>query len=247
MVSIKSATEIAKLREGGQILAGALEAAKDAIEPGVTTKSLEEVVVKYLADHQSEPSFKNFRGYPAGACVCLNEEIVHGIPGPRKIKKGDLVSVDVGVRYKGLYTDAAFTVPVGKIDARRQELVAVTKEALDKAIATIKPGSHLGDIGHAVESLAGEHNLAVIRDLVGHGVGHRVHEEPQIPNFGEAGQGLELKAGMVLALEPMLALGGHEVSCLEDGWTFVTADGELAAHFEHTLVVTENGVEILTG
>jgi len=234
------------MREGGRILAGALAAAKEAVAAGMTTKDLEQVVVSSLKQKQAEASFKNFRGYPASACVCLNEEVVHGIPGSRKIKKGDLVSVDLGVRYKGLYTDAAFTKIVGKTDPRCEELVAVTKESLLAAIDTIKPGSHLGDIGATVEKKAKDHNFGVVRDLVGHGVGHHVHEDPQIPNFGRPGAGMKIEEGMTLALEPMLTLGDWQVRCLDDDWTFVTADGKPAAHFEHTIAVTSSGAEILT-
>lgn len=227
-------------------MAGALAVAKEAVTAGMTTKDLEQLVVSYLQQKQAEASFKNFRGFPASACVCLNEEIVHGIPGPRKLKKGDLVSVDVGVRYKGLYTDAAFTKIVGKADSRLGELVGTTKGALLAAIDTIKPGSRLGDIGATIEEKAKDHKFGVVRDLVGHGVGHHVHEDPQIPNFGRFGAGMKIEEGMTLALEPMLTLGDWQIRCLDDDWTFVTADGKPAAHFEHTIAVTKSGAEILT-
>ncbi len=246
MVSIKSKAEISKIREGGQILAEALDLARNKAKPGVVTKDLEAFVVDFLQKKDAEPSFKNFQGYPGSICVCLNEEIVHGIPDKRRIRTGDLVSVDIGVRYKNLYTDAAFTKIVGRGDAEKKKLVSRTEAALARAIEVIKQGATLGDIGAAVQEVAEHNKLGIVRELVGHGVGHRVHEDPQIPNFGNVGEGLVLEEGMVLALEPMLTLGRHEVECLDDGWTFVTKDKSLAAHSEHTVVVTKNGSEILT-
>lgn len=246
MVSIKTKAEIDLMRKGGRILGGALAAAKDFIKPGISTKEIEEVVMKFLNSKQAEPSFLNFRGYPAAACVSVNEEVVHGIPGSRKLRSDDIVSVDVGVRYKGLYTDAAFTQAVSTCSPEVAELVKITKESLAAGIAEIAPGKHLGDIGAAISAKAAQYDFAVIRDLVGHGVGHGVHEDPQVPNFGERGKGLELKEGMALALEPMLALGTYEVKCLDDGWTFVTADKKMSAHFEHTVAINSEGAEILT-
>jgi methionyl aminopeptidase len=246
MVSIKSDSEIAKMRAGGRILAGALDLGKQKICPGITTAELENEVANYVVARGGELSFHNFRGYPARVCVSLNEEVVHGIPGSRKVKKGDIVSIDVGVRYKGMYTDGAFTKIVGPAKPEVEKLVNTTAQALMSGIAVIAPGATLGDIGATISAVAAPKKLAVIRDLVGHGVGYRVHEDPQIPNWGEAGRGLKLEAGMTLALEPMLALGSFEVNCLDDGWTFVTADGQPAAHFEHTVAVTKTGFEILT-
>ncbi len=234
------------MRAGGQILAEVLNLAAGRIKPGIKTKELEVFVEQELAKRGAEPSFKNFQGYPAALCVSLNEQVVHGIPGSRVIKKGDLISLDLGVRYKGMYTDAAFSQLVVKGPPHAQKLISTTENALAAAIEAVKAGRTLGDIGAAVESTAREQGFDVIRDLVGHGVGHRVHEEPQIPNFGSAGEGLKLKEGMTLAIEPMLTMGQPEVKCLPDGWTFVTADGALNAHFEHTVVVTAEGCEILT-
>lgn len=243
---IKTTDEIAKMRAGGQILAEVLNLAAGRIKPGIKTKELEIFVEQELAKRGAEPSFKNFQGYPAALCVSLNEQVVHGIPGNRVIKKGDLISLDLGVRYKGMYTDAAFSQLVTKGSKHAQKLIETTEQALAAAIQAVKVGSTLGDIGSAVERTAREQGFNVIRDLVGHGVGHRVHEEPQIPNFGTAGEGMKLKEGMTLAIEPMLTMGAPEVKCLPDGWTFVTADGALNAHFEHTIVVTKEGCEVLT-
>lgn len=246
LTSIKKKSEIEKMRKGGQILASALDLAKAEIEPGLRTKKLEKMIVNFLHKQGAEPSFLNFQGYPAGACVSLNDEIVHGIPGKHKINKGDLVSVDVGVRYQNLYTDAAFTVAVGEVEPRHEELLRITKQSLYDAISVVKPGARLGDIGATISGLAESNGFGVVRDLVGHGVGYSVHEDPQIPNFGVAGQGLILQEGMTLALEPMLTDGSSDVRCLDDDWTFVTADGSMSAHFEHTIVVTDSGAEIIT-
>lgn len=243
---IKTTEEIAKMRAGGRILAEVLNLAADKIKPGLKTKELEVFVEQELAKRGAEPSFKNFQGYPAALCVSLNNQIVHGIPGNRIIKKGDLISLDLGVRYKGMYTDAAFSQLVVKGPANIRKLIDTTEKALAVAIQEVKPGNTLGDIGAAVESTARAEGFNVIRDLVGHGVGHRVHEEPQIPNFGSAGKGLKLQAGMTLAIEPMLTTGDPAVKCLPDGWTFVSADGAPNAHFEHTVAVTADGCEILT-
>lgn len=234
------------MRAGGQILAEVLNLAAGRIKPGLKTKELEIFVEQELAKRGAEPSFKNFQGYPAALCVSLNDQVVHGIPSNRIIKKGDLISLDLGVRYKGMYTDAAFSQLVAKGTSAVRKLVDTTEQALAAAISEVKAGNTLGDIGSAVEHTAREQGFNVIRDLVGHGVGHRVHEEPQIPNFGSAGEGLKLKEGMTLAIEPMLTMGQPEVKCLPDGWTFVTADGALNAHFEHTVLVTAEGCEVLT-
>ncbi len=234
------------MRAGGRILAEVLNLAAGRIKPGIKTKELEIFVEQELAKRGAEPSFKNFQGYPAALCVSLNDQIVHGIPGNRLIKKGDLISLDLGVRYKGLYTDAALSQLVVRGPGSVQKLIDTTEKSLAAAIQQVKPGNTLGDIGAAVERVADEQGYSVIRDLVGHGVGHRVHEEPQIPNFGTPGKGIKLKEGMTLAIEPMLALGQPEVKCLPDGWTFVSADGRLNAHFEHTVAVTADGCEVLT-
>lgn len=243
---IKTNQEIVKMRAGGRILAEVLDLAADRIKPGIKTQDLEDFVEQELARRGAEPAFKNFQGYPASLCVSLNDQIVHGIPGNRLIKKGDLISLDLGVRYQGMYTDAAMSQLVTKGSRDAQELIDTTAQALDVAIAFVKAGNTLGDIGAAIEGQARAKRLNVIRDLVGHGVGHRVHEEPQIPNFGQPGQGLKLKPGMTLAIEPMLTSGNSEIKCLSDGWTYVTADGSLSAHFEHTVLVTTTGYEILT-
>jgi methionyl aminopeptidase len=243
---IKTKAEIAKMRAGGQILGEVLHLTRAKVCPGISTRALEVFVEGELSRRGAEPSFKNFRGYPASLCVSINEEVVHGIPGKRLVKKGDIVSLDLGVRYKGLYTDAALSLLVSPSTQQAKELVGATERALEAAIAAVAAGKTLGEVGAAVEKVAKTHSLAVVRDLVGHGVGHRVHEEPQIPNYGQAGKGLKLKEGMTLALEPMLTTGRPEVKCLPDGWTFVTVDGSLAAHFEHTVAVTAGGCEVLT-
>lgn len=246
MIDIKTAAEIAQIRAGGQRLALIMTELKKATVPGITTKELDDLAVKLAQKHQAAPSFRGYQGFPANLCVSVNEELVHGLPGERVIKEGDIVGLDFGLLYRGFYTDMAVTVGIGKISRPAKKLLAVTAKSLQLGIAQVKPGNHIGDISAAVQKQAEAKGFGVVRNLTGHGVGRKVHEPPQIPNFGKPGDGPELKVGMVLALEPMLSAGKHETALADDGWTFKIKDGSLSAHFEHTVVVTEEGSEVLT-
>lgn len=254
MVYIKTSEEIALMREGGKILAQILIDLGEAVKPGIKTIELDRLAESLVFKYGAEASFKGYEpsfnsdngGYPASVCVSVNEEVVHGIPGNRILKEGDIVSLDMGVLHKGYYTDAAITVGAGKISLVAQKLIDTTKRSLELGIAEVKAGGHLGDIGFAVQSYAEKNGFSVVRDLVGHGVGKYIHEAPEIPNYGKRGKGLKLEEGMTLALEPMVNIGRPEVRVLSDSWTFVTSDRSLSAHFEHTIAITENGVEVLT-
>lgn len=246
MITIKKPEEIKKLAQGGKLLANILKKASKACKPGASLLDLEKLIDQWIEEAGAEPSFKNYQGYPSSVCISVNEEVVHCAPHDYKIKEGDLVSLDCGLVYKGLYTDMAVTVPVGMISLQADKLVKVTKKALAIGIDQAKPGNKVGDIGAAIQKYVEEQGLSVVRQLVGHGVGYKVHEEPRIPNFGKAGTGVELKEGMVLALEPMVNLGGPDVVFEEDGWRVTTADKSLSAHFEKTIVVTKKGPKILT-
>lgn len=250
---IKTAEEIEKLKVGGQILARILSQTAERARPGVSTSKLEEFVREEIQKAGAEPAFLGYGGgrgvkpYPAALCVSINDEVVHCIPNKKRIlKDGELVSLDLGVKYEGLFTDAATTVAIGKVSPDAEKLLSATREALEEGIKQVRPGNHIGDIAAAVEAVGKRENLGVIRDLVGHGVGHAVHEEPSVPNFGRAGTMEELKPGMVLAIEPMFTLGGYKINFLDDGWSVVTADNSLAAHFEATVAVTEDGHIVLT-
>ncbi|MFH1207398.1 MAG: type I methionyl aminopeptidase [Patescibacteria group bacterium] len=247
MIRIKNAEDIAKLAEGGKRLARVLHHVASEVRPGVSTAELDESAERLIVKLGGQPSFKGFNDYPAATCISINEGVVHGIPSSKRIiKSGDVVGVDIGMKYQGLFTDMAATVPAGKISAEAKKLIEVTKKSLDKAIALVKPGVPIGDIGHAVQQYAESFGFSVVKSLVGHGVGYAVHEEPRIPNFGKRGQGIRLSAGMVIALEPMVNIGGDEVVTLSDGWTIVTSDGSCSAHFEHTIAVTDTGCLVLT-
>lgn len=253
MISIKSAEEIKILREGGRILASILNRVKEKVKPGIATIELDELAEKLIRQAGGEPSFKNYKTkgdrilFPASLCVSVNDEIVHGIPSQEKIlREGDIVSLDLGLKYKNLYTDMAITAAVGKISREAEKIIKVAKEALEKGIKEAREGNRIGDIGFAIQSYTEKKGFNVVRDLVGHGVGYRPHEEPEVPNFGRPKAGEQLKTGMVLALEPMATAGGWEIVLDGDNWTWKTADGFLSAHFEHTIVVTKKGGEILT-
>ncbi|MCX7970805.1 MAG: type I methionyl aminopeptidase [Negativicutes bacterium] len=247
MIEIKTGREIALMAEAGQLVAATLAMLRQHLAAGITTGELDELAEQFIRQRGGEPSFKGLRGYPASICVSVNEEVVHGIPGRRKIAEGDLVSIDLGVRMNGFHGDAAITVAVGRVSRQDRELLQVTEQCLLKAIDEARPGRRLGDIGHAVQSWAERHGFSVVRSLVGHGIGRDLHEEPQVPNFGRPGTGAELKPGMTLAIEPMINAGTHKVSILRDNWTVVTADRRRSAHFEHTVAVTENDPLVLTG
>jgi methionyl aminopeptidase len=213
----------------------------------VSTKEIDAEVEALILARGATPAFKGYRGYPATVCTSINEEVVHGIPSPkRKLKEGDIIGLDLGCIVEGYYGDCAITLPVGAVPPRVQELIDVTRESLDKAIVQCRAGNRIGDISHTVQMHCESHGFGVVRSFVGHGIGRALHEEPQVPNFGDAGRGPALKAGMVLAIEPMVTMGSYEVQVLEDGWTAVTTDGSMAAHFEDTIAITEDGPEVLT-
>ncbi|MEK7582153.1 MAG: type I methionyl aminopeptidase [Patescibacteria group bacterium] len=252
MITIKSKQEWTVLREGGKRLAVILRQVAANVRPGITTLVLDQLAEKLIRETGDEPAFLRYQPwgaqypYPASLCVSVNNEVVHGIPDTTILKEGDIVSLDFGVRHRGLITDAAVTVPVGKIDARTQKLIDITKEALDVGIKAVRPGGFVGDIGKAIEKYVAPHKFGIVKKLGGHGVGYEVHEEPYIPNFKTKGNGPKLKPGMVIALEPMLNAGTDDVYLDKDGYTFKTADGKKSAHFEHTVLITEDSAEILT-
>lgn len=243
---LKSPAEIEVMREAGRITASALRVVGEAVVPGVTTAQLDEIAAEHIRKEGGKPAFLGYRGFPATLCVSVNDEVVHGIPGKRRLREGDIVSVDCGVIVDGYYGDAAMTFPVGQVSDEARRLMDVTRDALDAAIARCRPGMRLGDVGNAVQTVVERAGFSVVREYVGHGIGRSMHEEPQVPNFGRAGTGVTLKPGTVLAIEPMVNAGGYAVRSLDDGWTVVTADGSLSAHFEHTVAITEDGPSILT-
>lgn len=232
--------------ESGQITGGALAEAEKAIRPGMTTNELNAVVEKYILAHGARPSFKNYNGFPAAACISVNEVIVHGIPGSRVLKEGDIVSVDVGSYYKGYHSDAARTFPVGVISKEAQQLIDVTRQSFFEGIRYAEPGLRIGDIGHHIQTYCESFGYGVVRELVGHGVGRALHEAPDVPNYGKEGHGIRLAEGMCIAIEPMITQGSYHINILRDGWTTVTADGKLAAHYENTVAITANGPRLLT-
>jgi methionyl aminopeptidase len=247
MVICKSPAELDKMHRAGLIVWGALEEMRKRVRPGISTKELDEFAEAYTAQHRAKPAFKGYRGYPGSVCTSINQEVVHGIPSPsRKVKEGDILSMDFGVELEGYFADAALTVPVGKIVAEREKLLRVTRESLEKAIDKVRPGNRLGDISAAVQQWVERNGYSVVREFVGHGIGTKMHEDPQLPNYGTPGQGARLQEGMVLAIEPMVNSGGPAVKVLDDEWTAVTADGSDSAHFEHTVAVTAKGPWILT-
>jgi methionyl aminopeptidase len=247
MIVLKSAREIERMRAAGQILADVKERLKALVRSGISTHEIDADVEAFIVSRGAQSAFKGYRGFPATVCTSINEEVVHGIPSPkRKLRDGDIIGLDLGCIVDGYYADCAITLPVGRVPTRVQELLDVTRESLDKAIVQCRVGNRLGDISCAVQSHCESHGFAVVRAFVGHGIGKQLHEEPQVPNFGEPARGLVLKAGMVLAIEPMITMGSYDVRVLEDRWTAVTVDGSLAAHFEDTIAITANGPDVLT-
>lgn len=246
MISIKSEYEIELLKKAGEIVGNTHNYLKQFVKPGITTKELDKLAHDFIIKSGATPSFLNLYGFPASVCISINEEVVHGIPSNRKLKDGDIVSIDIGACYKGYHGDSAWTYPVGNISGSKQRLLELTEKSLFEGLNAIKEGAHVGDIGYAIEAFAKEHHLGVIRELVGHGVGSKVHEEPDVPNYGKKNTGPILKAGMVIAVEPMLNLGTRQVFMLDDDWTIVTGDDKPSAHFEHTVLVTKDGYTILT-
>lgn len=246
MMILKSSWEIDLMRKSGRIVAEALDRLTRLAEPGITTLELDRFAEEYILKRGGKPAFKGYRGYPYTLCASVNEQVVHALPSRRKLMEGDIISLDLGAIVDGYYGDAAVTVPVGLVSEEARRLMAVTQDALWRAIEAARPGNRLSDVSHAVQSAVEAQRFSVVRLFVGHGIGRSLHEEPQIPNFGPPGQGPLLKPGLVLAIEPMVNAGGPEVTILEDQWTAVTCDRSLSAHFEHTVALTEEGVEILT-
>ena len=246
MINIKTPREIELMRVAGEIVGKTHNYLTSYIKPGVTTEQLNSLAYDFILKHDATPSFLNYGGYPASICTSINEEVVHGIPSNRKLKNGDIIGIDIGACYKGYHGDSAWTYPVGTISTEKEYLLEHTKNSLFEGLSKIKPGNRLGDVCSAIGTYAKEHNLGIVRELVGHGVGAKLHEDPEIPNYGIAGTGPILKEGMVLAIEPMLNLGSDDVVMLDDDWTIVTEDESDSAHFEHTIVITKDGYEILT-
>jgi len=247
VIEIKTPAEIESMRKASRLVAEVLSLLKARVKPGVSTAELDSFAEKRVREAGAVPAFLGYRGYPATLCVSINEEIVHGIPSPKRIiREGDIVSLDMGAVCDGFYGDAALTVAAGRISDGARRLMDVTKVSLDKALSAVKAGARLGDVSHAVEKYAVENGMSVVREFTGHGIGRHLHEEPSIPNYGKPGTGPLLKAGMTLAIEPMLCLGRAEVVVKNDGWTAVSADGSLSAHYEHTIAVTEEGCDVLS-
>ena len=246
MVILKSPKEIEKITTSNRIVAEILKTLESEVVPGVTTMQLNDLSERLAGEHQAVPAFKGYRGYPFSLCTSVNHVVVHGFPNDTPLEEGDIVSLDFGILYDGYYGDAAITVAVGKISAPAMKLMHVTRESLYKGIEKAVPDGRLSDISHAVQTHVEAHGYSVVRKFVGHGIGSKLHEDPQIPNFGKAGTGVRLKPGMTLAVEPMVNEKGYEVRILDDGWTAVTEDGALSAHFEHTIAITENGPVILS-
>jgi len=245
-IILKSPQEIEAMRRSNRIVAEILEEIKSVAKPGVTTGELNERAEELLAQRKARSAFKGYNGYPAVLCTSVNEEVVHGIPSDRVLREGDILSLDFGAIYEDYYGDAAITLAIGRTSAEAERLMRVTEEALYLAIDRARPENRLQDISAAIQGHVESHGFSVVRDFVGHGIGQHLHEKPQVPNFGEAGRGVRLKPGMTLAIEPMINAGGHEVMVLQDGWTAVTKDRSLSAHFEHSVAVTENGPYILS-
>jgi len=246
MIELKSEKEIALMERAGCLVAELLAHLSAMVRPGMRTKELDEASLSYLQQHGGLPAFLGYRGFPASVCISVNEEVVHGIPGERKLREGDLVSIDAGAIVEGYYADAALTVGVGTLSAAAQRLVDTTRRALEAGIAQAVVGNRLSDISHTVQRVVEAEGFGVVREFVGHGIGRALHEEPPIPNFGLPNSGPRLRAGMVFAIEPMVTAGSYDVRVLSDGWTAVTQDGSLAAHFEHTIAITEQGPRVLT-
>ena len=246
MVVLKHADEIEKARASNRIVAEVLSVLREKVKPGLTTRELDKIAEGITEKRGAKPAFKGYRGYPFSLCTSVNEEVVHGMPSNRVLMEGDIIGLDFGVYYQGLYGDSAVTLPVGRVDDQATRLMQVTEQSLYMAINQACAGNRLGDISATVQETAESSGYSVVRDFVGHGIGKSLHEDPQIPNFGKKGRGIELKRGMILAIEPMINAGKYRVKILSDGWTVVTADGSLSAHFEHSVAITDNGPEILS-
>lgn len=246
MVILKQSDEIDKARASNRIVAEVLSVLREKVKPGVTTRELDKIAEGVTEKRGARPAFKGYRGYPYSLCASVNEEVVHGMPSNRVLVEGDIVGLDFGVCYQGLYGDSAITLPVGRVSEQATRLMQVTEQSLYSAIHQACDGNRLGDISATVQETVEAAGYSVVRDFVGHGIGKNMHEDPQIPNFGKKGRGIELKRGMILAIEPMVNAGKYKVKILSDGWTVITADGSLSAHFEHSIAITDNGPEILS-
>ena len=245
-ITIKSPQEMDAMRRAGAVVGATLALLRQSIEPGMTTKDLDSIAYKEITRHGAKPTFKGYRGFPASICTSVNEEIVHGIPGKRRLKEGDIVKMDVGATIDGFIGDAAISIAAGVGSQEAEELMNATRESLEQGIQAALPGNRIGDIGAAVQAYGESRGYGVVREFVGHGVGRFLHEDPQVPNYGQPGRGVLLRPGMCIAIEPMLNLGDWRTRILDDEWTVVTLDGKLSAHFEHTIAITEDGPEILT-
>jgi methionyl aminopeptidase len=245
-ITIKSAPEMEAMRRAGAIVGATLTLLKRSVEPGITTRELDNIAYKEITRHGAKPTFKGYRGFPASICASVNEEIVHGIPGKRVLKEGDIIKMDVGATIDGFIGDAAVSVAVGQVDQTAIDLMDATRLSLEDGIKSARPGNRIGDIGAAVQTYSEAQGFSVVREFVGHGVGRFLHEDPQVPNYGQPGRGQLLRPGMCIAIEPMLNVGDWHTRILDDNWTVVTADGSLSAHFEHTIAITEDGPQILT-
>ena len=245
-IRLKTPRQLRFMRQAGKIVAEVLALLGERVAPGATTAELDALAEAEIKKRGAVPSFKGYHGFPCTICASVNEQVVHGIPGEYRLQEGDILSIDVGAIYKGWHGDAAVTYAIGQASAEADSVMAATREALRRGIAAATPGNHLGDIGFAIQSWVEAQGYGVVRDFVGHGIGKVMHEAPQVPNFGEAGNGVKLRPGMTIAIEPMVAVGDSRVKVLDDGWTAVTVDGSLSAHYEHSIVITHNGPEILT-
>ena len=246
MISLKNAQEIAIMREGGKIAARILNLLQKSAKPGMTTLALDQIAARELKNNQAKASFLGLEGYPASICTSINEEVVHGIPSKKILKDGDILGLDIGIYYQGFHTDCAITIPIGKIEYQKKVLIEITKKALEEGISIIREGMYLGDVQNRIQTIVEGAGYHIIRDLAGHGIGKNLQEPPSITNFGKKGTGPILKAGVTLAIEPMVSAGDWHIKILDDGWTVVTLDGSLSAHFEDTIAVTKKGVEVLT-
>lgn len=246
MIAIKNIHEIETMRHSGKITAAARALAGSMVKPGVSTREIDRAVYEFIVSQGAAPSFLNYSGYPASTCISINETVIHGIPDGRRLKEGDIVSVDVGAFWHGFHGDCAATFACGEISPTAQKLIDVTKQSFFEGVKFARPGYRISDIGHAVQTYAESNGFGVVRAFIGHGVGRKMHEEPEVPNYGKPGRGPRLIPGMVIAIEPMITEGAYEVKVLSDGWTTVTADGKLAAHYENTVLITDGEPEILT-
>ena len=246
MIICKTPRELEIMKEAGRIVALTHQELRKYLSPGITTKELDAIAEKFIKQHDAIPSFKGYNGFRGSICTSVNEELVHGIPGNRVLKEGDIISIDIGANYRGYHGDSAWTYPVGKISSDTQKLLEITEKSLFVGLEEAKPGERLSNISHAIQTFVESYGFSIVREYVGHGVGQNLHEDPQIPHYGPPNRGPRLKPGMVLAIEPMVNAGSRYVRTLEDNWTVVTQDGKLCAHFEHTVAITETGFEILT-